>query len=46
MKMEKMADKKSSMRSKIARELAQRVAVSLGVRALWTVVVELFRHDL
>ncbi|WP_405804857.1 hypothetical protein [Streptomyces sp. NBC_01187] len=44
--MKKMADKKSSKRSKVARELAQRVAVSLSVRALWAVIVELFRNDL
>nr|WP_268980478.1 hypothetical protein [Streptomyces polyasparticus] len=36
----------STKRSKITRELASRVAVALGVRALWAVVVELFRGDL
>lgn len=41
-----MADNESSVRAKVGRELAKRVVVSLGVRALWAVLVELFRHDL
>ncbi|MFJ8648954.1 hypothetical protein ACIRNI_22890 [Streptomyces sp. NPDC093546] len=41
-----MADKPSSMRAKVRRELALRVAAGLGVRALWAVIVELFRHHL
>jgi len=41
-----MADKKSEMRAEVAREVAKRIAVSLGARALWAVIVELFRRDL
>jgi hypothetical protein len=41
-----MADKHSTMRAKVLRELAVRAAVALGVRALWAVIVELVRHDL
>ncbi|MFG2650945.1 hypothetical protein [Streptomyces sp. NPDC048436] len=41
-----MADKPSSMRAKVARELATRIAAGLGIRALWAVIVELFGRDL
>ncbi|WP_263406790.1 hypothetical protein [Streptomyces kanamyceticus] len=41
-----MADKPSSKRAGIKREIAIRVAAGLGVRALWAVIIELFRHDL
>lgn len=41
-----MADQPSTNRAKFAREVASRVAVALSVRALWAVIVELFRGDL
>lgn len=41
-----MADKSSPKRAGVTQELAIRVAAGLGVRALWAVIIELFRHDL
>lgn len=40
-----MADEPSTSWAKIARELAARVVVSLSVRALWALIVELATSD-
>lgn len=38
-------DRKSSRRSRLAAEMAKRLAVALSARALWSVIVELMRGE-
>ncbi|MEU6064665.1 hypothetical protein ABZ864_09215 [Streptomyces sp. NPDC047082] len=37
-----MGDKESTPRAGLRAEMAKRIAVALGVRALWAVIVEVF----
>lgn len=41
-----MAERKSSMRTEVGRDLATRITAALAGRALWAVIVEFFRRDL
>lgn len=41
-----MAERESSERTKVGQDLAARITAALVGRALWAVIVELFRRDL
>jgi hypothetical protein len=38
-------EQRSSRRSRLAAEIAKRIAVALSARALWAVIVELMRGE-
>ncbi|MFJ9892703.1 hypothetical protein ACIQPR_05155 [Streptomyces sp. NPDC091280] len=39
-----MADDPSTKKAELKKEIAQRFAIGLSVRALWAVIAELFLH--